>query len=205
MNHLPLNLEKFGFVEREKRNDQTVRNKCGRDFLYYSLHHLAPSRFNPKLNDPVEIDRKKLFGIPVPTWLAWTQVQFMKVPALLKQNNLELRINNIMVRSFLGFIYAILFSEISYEDAIRKIEGNVNKGMVSGVDLALGWQGLVDHVLFVHGYDEENLYVFDTHQIPKLEYEKLTSDYRYYMRLPKVIVKNRWKRFSRVWEVRRVE
>jgi len=43
-NSLPTNLDKFGFVEREKKNGKLVKNRCGRDFLYYTLHYYFPQR-----------------------------------------------------------------------------------------------------------------------------------------------------------------
>ncbi|MEI6490785.1 MAG: hypothetical protein WCO16_03415 [bacterium] len=205
MEHLPLDINKFGFVQREICNGLTVKYKCGRDFLYYALHFLLPSKFNSETNNPQEIDRNHFFGLTVPVWLAWTQLQFYKMPTFLKRLSLELKINDVKVTNFLKFFYAMLFSRISYENALEKIEGNVKNGLVSGVDLALRWQGLEDHVLFVYGYDVENLYVFDTNKVPSLEYEKLTDDERYYMKLPKSVVKKRWKTFSRVWEVYKVD
>ena len=203
MFHLPLDIEKFGFVQREICNGLTVKYKCGRDFLYYALHYLLPSQFNPQLNNPQEIDKNRYFGLTVPVWLAWTQLQFYKMPAFLKRHSLELRINSIRITNSLKFVYAMLFSKITYENAMQKIEDDVTNGLASGVDLALRWQGLEDHVLFVYGYDEENLYVFDTNKVTGLEYEKLTGDNRFYMKLPKSVIKKRWKTFSRVWEVRK--
>lgn len=204
MFHLPLDIEKFGFVQRETCGGLTIKNKCGRDFLYYSLHYLLPLQFNAHSNNPQEIEAKYYFGITVPAWLAWTQLQFYKMPSFLKSHSLELSINDVKITSPLVLAYSMLFSRVTYENAIRKIEDAVKSGLVSGVDLALRWQGLEDHVLFVYGYDEDNLYVFDTHKVPRLEYEKLTTNNRFYMRLPKSVIRKRWKTFSRVWEVHKV-
>ncbi len=74
MEHLPLDIKNFGFVQREICNGITVKYKCGRDFLYYALHFLLPSKFNPETNNPQEIDRNHFFGLTVPVWLAWTQL-----------------------------------------------------------------------------------------------------------------------------------
>ena len=204
MIHLPINLDTFGFVQREKKNGVTVKYKCGRDFLYYALHLLLPSQFNEQLNNPQQIDQKGLFGLAVSPAFAWTQIQFFKLPKLLREEALILQINRKEIHHFFGFLYAILFSRISYDEAVSLIEKSVNENKASGVDIALRFQGLEDHVLFVYGYDEENLYVFDTHKLPMINYEKITSDDRYVMKLSRSEVKKRWKRFSRVWELSKV-
>jgi hypothetical protein len=201
MIHLPIDIEKFGFVQRESSHGRTVTYKCGRDFLYYALHYYAPTKFTPQFNNPLQLEKNENLGFSLPTWLAWTQLQFYTLPVFLRFHSMELRINTHKIKTFWKFVFAILFSRISYESALEKIEDNVRKGLVSGIDVALRWQGLEDHVLFVYGYDEDNLYVFDTHAVSNLEYEKLTTDDRYYMRLPKSVIKKRWKMFSRVWEV----
>lgn len=205
MTHLPINLETFGFVQREKHNGKPVHNKCGRDFLYYALHHLLPQKFNQDLNNPEQIDSKGLFGINIKghwsTVFAWTQLQFYNMPSFLKSLGISLKINNIDISGFWKMVQTLLCSRMKFDEAIRLIQESVDCGKIVGVDIALKYGGLLDHVMFVYGYDEENLYVFDTHQIHSLEYTKLTEDARFYMKLPKAIIQKRWKRWSRVWEV----
>ncbi len=205
MIHLPINLDTFGFVQREKNKGISVRNKCGRDFLYYALHYYAPQQFNQNINNPEQIDSKKLFGVnfkgAYSALFAWTQIQFFKLPMFLKSLGFRLEVNKLKVNNFFKLVYVLLFSRMKYEDGIKMIESRVDTGKVSGVDIALKFGGLLDHVMFVYGYDEENLYVFDTHQLSMLEYEKLTPDNRFYMKLPKVIIQKRWKRWSRVWSI----
>ncbi len=201
MSYLPINLDTFGFVIREKRNGLSVKYKCGRDFLYYALHYYFPKKFNQGCNNPVEIETKRLFGSPVPAYFSWTQIQFYKLPRFLKENSLTLKINKQMIESFSDFVRAILFSRISHDEAVDIIERGVSKGNVVGVDIALRFEGLEDHVLFVYGFDEKDFYVFDTHKVPLLKYEKITDDDRYVMRLSRDEVRKRWKIFSRVWEV----
>ncbi len=201
MKNLPINSDSFGFVRREKYKGRTLKYKCGRDFLYYTLNYYNPLEFNKVLNNPKEIEIKGIFGLTVPTALAWTMFQFNKVPRLLKKHELTLQINDRKIETFFGFIRAMIFSRISYDKAIRLVENNIDNGSVVGVDVALRFQGLEDHIMFVYGYDEDNLYIFDTNKIPKLEYEKITDDEKFIMKLPRNVVKNRWKRFSRVWEV----
>ena len=87
---------------------------------------------------------------------------------------------------------------------IKEIENAVDNGYASGIDISLGLGGLIDHVLFVHGYDVSNFYVFDSHQVSKLEYDKMTNDNRYYMKLPKSIVEQRWSKFGRVWVLKKI-
>lgn len=204
MQTLPTNIDTFAFANREKLNGITAKYKCGRDFLYYALHYYFPSTYNLEQNNPCEIDNKKLFGQSVPAWLAWTQIQFFKVPQLLKKHNLELVINRRKISHYIDFVTAILFSRISHDKAVEKIEENIKNGIVSGVDVALRFGGLEDHIMFVYGFDEENLYVCDTHKVPYLNYEKITDDNRFYMKLSRAEIRARWKRFSRVWEVRKV-
>lgn len=201
---LPINIENIGFVQREKVNGVSVKNKCGRDFLYYSLNYYLPNIFNPIKCSIVEIEKLKLFGLSLPAFLAWTQLQFYKLPRFLKTNNLTLKINNRTINNFFDFVSSILFSRISYSTAIARIEDNIKNGRVSGVDVSLGFLGLLDHVMFVYGYDEESLYVFDTHKVSHLNYEKITNDNRYFMKLSKREVVERWSIFSRVWEVDRL-
>ncbi len=205
MIHLPVNLETLGFVEREKSKGISVRNKCGRDFLYYALHYLFPEKFNPRQNNPVQIDSHNWLGINFKghfsTFCAWTQLQFYKMPAFLRSLGLQLEINQVKVSGFWKLIYALLFSRMEYGEGVKLIEDRVNTGNIVGVDIALKYEGLLDHVMFVYGYDDENLYVFDTHQLPMLEYTKLTKDNRFYMKLPKAAIQKRWKKWSRVWSV----
>jgi hypothetical protein len=200
---LKVPLTSVGFVEREKENGNTLSNKCGRDFLYYCLNFYFPETFNASKNNPREIDRERLFGIPVPAWLAWTQVQFSTLPRFLKTQGLELSINHKKITSYVSFIYATLFSRVSYEDALQTVERAVSENVACAIDIPIGTGGLMllDHVMFVYGYDEENLYVFDTLQVARLEYERMDETVHYY-KLPKKVIKKRWSRFGRVWEVK---
>lgn len=201
---LPVELDKVGFVEREKNNGVTVKNKCGRDFLYYACNYYLPERFNTSSLSPVDIEHQGLFGLSLPAYLAWTQLQFYKLPRFLKENKLSLAINNKNISTFTDFVVAILFSRMPYKKAINTIEHRVNSGYVVGVDVSLGFFGLLDHVMFVYGYDKDNLYVLDTHNVPRLHYERMTEDNRYFMKLSKKEILERWSIFSRVWEVSRL-
>lgn len=201
MTNLPIDLDTFGFVEREKKNGVFVKYKCGRDFIYYALHFLLPSVFNAQSNNPVEIDRDRLFGVSPPFWGAWTQLQFFTMPALLRKHDLQLVINKREINTFTDFFSVILFSKMEYSKAVSVMEQGVSLGHVVGMDIALRFAGLEDHVMFVYGYDETHWYVFDTHEVKGLEYEKITNDARYIMKISREEVQSRWKRFSRVWEV----
>ena len=197
---LPIDLETFDFVEREYANEKLVRNKCGRDFLYYSLHYYFPDKFNRNKNNPILIDEDKIFGFPVNDTFSWLLIQFFKVPALFKKLGLSLSINDKQIKNFASFVFSIINpNKKSAENAITEVENNVDSGFSVGIDVSMGFFGLADHVIFVYGYDKNNLYVFDTHQAPGLEYKKITEDNRYFMKLPKEIIKKRWTRFGRVW------
>ncbi len=204
MINLPTDIKKFGFVEREKKRGKFLKNKCGRDFLYYALHYFYPEDFNPKNNNPEEIDKKKLFGLSISAIFAWTQLQFVYVPKLLKSRYLSLKINNKKINSFIDFFVAIIFSRITYGDAVAKIEQKIREGKVIGLDIAMAFEGLLDHVFFVYGFDENFYYVCDTRKVPLIQYEKVSKDDDvYYMKISKEEVKKRWKKFSRVWEIER--
>lgn len=201
---LPVELNSIGFVQREKNNGAIVKNKCGRDFMYYSLNYYLPRKFNPIDCGIVEIERSNLFGFSLPAFLAWTQLQFYKLPGFLIENDLVLKINSCIINNFFDFFKSILFSRMTYDKAIKIIEHRIENGFVSGIDISLGFFGLLDHVIFVYGYDEENLYIFDTHKVSHLNYEKMTKDNRYFMKLSKKEILERWSTFSRVWEVDRL-
>lgn len=207
MKTLPIDITTFGFVEREYKYGHKVKNKCGRDFLYYVLNFYFPKRFNPNVCGPEEIDRRKLFGIPVPAVLAWTQIQFFRMPKFFNKLGLSVQINNKLIDSFFDFLLVtsvLNFKKYTSDIAIKEVELAIDTGSVVGIDISMGYGGLLDHVLFVYGYDTENLYVFDTHEVDCLEYEKITNDNRYIMKLPKTIVKKRWSRFGRVWIINRL-
>jgi hypothetical protein len=208
---LPINLDKFGFVNREKVKSgnkiQVLKNRCGRDFFYYSLTYYLPETFNKDTLNPIEIENKKLFGTPMPAWLVWTCLPFIKIPKLFNKYGLKIEVNNKPIKSFPSFIFkSILWPErLPADEAISLARNSVDKGIVSGIDVSIALKGLVDHVMFVYGYDDENLYVFDTHQVGGLEYEKITpdDDYRYVMKLPFSVIRKRWYRVNRVWVVKK--
>ena len=180
-----------------------MKNKCGRDFLYFALNFYLPERFNAQSNNPVMIDQKNYFGKPTPWYLAWTGVQFAHVGTFLKELGFTLHINDQRIDSYLDLTKAIILSRKTYPAALSEIEAAINHNTVVGVDLSLGLFGVFDHVIFVYGYDEENLYVFDTHKVAKLEYELMAGELHVY-KLPKSVVQKRWTRFGRVWSVTEV-
>jgi len=205
MIHLPIDIKRFGFVEREKVNGTFLKNRCGRDFLYYALHYYYPEVFNPSCNNPEEIEEKRLFGKSVPAVFAWSQLQFISLPKFLRSKSLSLKISNRQINSFKDFFNAILFSRITYEKAVSKIEVGVREGRVIGIDIAMAFNGLLDHMLFVYGYDDEFYYVCDTRKVPMIQYKKVdkNSDV-YYMKISKEEMRKRWKKFSRIWEIEKI-
>ena len=119
---LPINLDKFGFVEREKKNNKLTKNRCGRDFLYYALHFYYPEEFSPMICGPAEIEKRKMFGMSLPSWLVWTCLPFYKVPRLLMRKGLVLKINHKQINSFLDFSKAIVFPKhLNIDDALKMI------------------------------------------------------------------------------------
>jgi len=204
MKSLPINLNTFGFVEREKKNGKLIIFRCGRDFLYYALAYYKPHTFSPSGLCPQKIERSGVFGLRIPWWMMWSALQFTKVPETLKQNGLYLSINGKKIENYFDFLFAhILPKNISIDQALLNVEESVDRGEVSAIDIGIGMFGLVDHVLFVYGYDDENFFVFDTQKLPMLEYEKQTeeSDNRFIMKLSKEVVRKRWTRWGRVWRI----
>ena len=61
--------------------------------------------------------------------------------------------------------------------------------------------GLLDHVMFVYGYDADNLYIFETTETP-IEYERLPGEFPHIMKLSKYEIRKRWTKFGRLWEVK---
>lgn len=191
-----------GFIEREKDSEgEYIPNKCGRDFLYFALNHYFPTSFNPQALSPEKIDDKKLFGTPVPPSLAWTQIQFSNAPKYLKEQGLQLQINDQKIDGYSDFVRAILFSRKQLDEALQDVTRAVDANIACGIDVSLGMQGLLDHVIFVHGYDEDYLYVVDTHNVPQLGYEQVDPRYPFLFKLSKQVVAERWTAFGRVWKV----
>lgn len=198
---LTRDISQFSFVSRERCRGRAVANKCGRDFLYFALNFYHPTVFNREGFPPEIMDKKKLLGWSVPAWMAWTQLQFLWMPQALKRYGVALVINHTHIGGFMTFVRAILFSRLTVAEALRMVESAVDRNQVTGIDISLGYGGLLDHVLFVYGYDDENLYVFDTHTVSRLEYYPYENHPHVFV-LPKSVVRKRWTRFGRVWCVR---
>jgi len=204
-NSHPINLKTFGFVTREKLGDKTVIYRCGRDFIYYALHFYFPEKYNPFNNSASELENKNKLGLKLPWWLMWSLLQFRKMPKLLESEGLVLNINGREIDSWFQLVLGFTIpSRPSYEEVVRAVEDAIEKGEVVGVDFSIKIGGLVDHILFVYGYDDEHLYLFDTNKIPHLEYEKITDDDRFIMKLSKEELKKRLGPFSRIWKVTKV-
>jgi len=204
MKHLLVDLAAFSFFEREKVKGKTLRNRCGRDFLFYALAFYYPEKFGKDKLTAYDLEHQGYFGISVPSYLAWTQIQFARVPKYFKKLELQLVINDCKIKTFTGFVQAILFSRKSYEQAIIDIEKIVDKNEVAGVDISIGYGGLLDHVLFVYGYDADNFYVFDTIKAP-IKYENISGENSLVLKLSKNEIKKRWTSFGRVWRAARIE
>lgn len=206
--HLPINLSTFGFVEREKINGKKLVFQCWRDFAYYALHYYYPEKFNRENLNPIDIRNKGVFGIKnLPIWLMWTGLSFYKIPKLFSSLKLSLSVNGRQVKSYFNFLLSLLpFKILSFKKIIENVEAAVEEGKVAGLDVNVRLFGLVDHVMFVYGYDEENFYIFDTNSVTGLEYEKITleGDNRFIMKFPKSLIKRKWTIFNRVWIVSKI-
>jgi len=202
---LKRSIESFGFVERERRNGKQLHFKCERDFLYFALNFYFPEEFNASACSPEVIDRERLFGTPVPKYLAWTQVQYFDMPAFLRRRGLVLYINDWKISSYLDLMGAILFSRLSFSDAMKSLEGSIQNNSACAIDIPIEKKKfvLLDHVMFVYGYDDTYVYVFDTLTVPGLAYERVRDDIHYF-RLPKEVIEKNWCLFGRVWRVEKV-
>lgn len=201
---LPIDLQTFGFVTRESEKGIPVPNRCGRDFLYYCLHYYLRETYSPTTLDPKRIEEERVFGWCIPSWLIWTGLSFVKVPALLKKHGLELRINRVAITSWFGFLLATIGRHrLSFEEAVTEVKLAIDQQRVSGIDISIRMKGLIDHVMFVYAYDEDGLCVFDTHFVREAGYQKLTRDNRCIMFLPYREISKRWTGLGRVWTISR--
>lgn len=199
-------IESFGFVERERRNGKQLHFKCQRDFLYFSLNFYYPDTFNASACNPEEIDRTRLFGTPVPKYLAWTQIQYIKMPAFLRKHGLVLYINNWKITSYFDLMSAIVFSRMPLGEAIHSLENAIKNNVACAIDIPIAKKQFVlfDHVMFVYGYDENYVYIFDTLTVPGLAYERVRDDIHYF-RLPRTVIQKNWCLFGRVWRVEKIK
>lgn len=188
MNRLKKDLDSFNFRNRKEGE----KNKCGRDFLYYVLDFYNPGKYKTLESLDSEL------GFKSPFFLAWSLVQFANIGNFLKENRLELSINKKKIKSFTDFFYAISLSQIYFDEAISRVEESIDNNIACGIDISVGFGGLLDHVMFVYGYDDDNLYVLDAKHIKQIGYERL-SDNEFLKKLPKKTITDRWSRFGRFW------
>jgi hypothetical protein len=190
-----ITLANFSFFKREMRKGKVVSNQCGRDFLYYALCYSAPMLVGGI--SAQQISERRVFGLHLPSYLAWTQLQFLRVPALFASHGLKLSINTRAITSWWQFVRGILFSRMTTTQAIEYIQARIRQNRAVGIDISLGMYGLLDHVLFVYGYDSEGFIVFETTKT-KLAYTCLDEE-KGIFHLPYTEIGRRWTRFGRVW------
>jgi hypothetical protein len=175
--------------------------------LYFSLNFYFPDKFNEKAINPVELDKQRLFGQPVQSWLAFTQVQFYKMPRYLQTLGLKLSINNKNINTFYSFVSGNISSgfDVSYENVIASVHQCVDGNIACAIDIPVkrGIFVLQDHVMFVYGYDDDNLYVFDTLTVKNLGYTKVEGEDNLYV-LPKSLIRDNWSHFGRFWKVEKI-
>jgi hypothetical protein len=206
--HLHIDLDRFPFFARERdAKGHVVTNRCGRDFLAFSMAHLRPGVYARYTGLPAF---SKEIGWPVHSSLVWTGLPFWKLPRYLATHNLELRINGARCNTTENLLRCLWFPpKLPYGKAMQMAHQGLRMNRVVGIDVSLGWAGLFNHVMFVWAMDNEEFAVFDTHVTPGLEYAHFdvdqqdgpTREDRFIMRLPFDIVEKRWKRWSRVWEI----
>lgn len=202
---LPIDLKTFGFFHREHHYGREIESRCMRDFLCYSLEYYEPALFGPNSLSPKIIEKKNLFGWKLPENFMWTALHLKNVPFLFSTFGLQLFINKKPISSWWACFSALInpSHHLSADQAIALLEEHVSKGKPSAVDITIQPYWVDDHVMFVFAYDEDNFYLFDTHFVDGIGYEKITehSDGRFIMRLPKAKIKEKWTRWGRVWAV----
>lgn len=190
-----ITLNSFPFFKREKRGGKLVSNQCGRDFLYYACSYLKLGMLNGLSAE--QITQHNIFGLFLHPYLAWTQLQFFRVPGIMARHGLVLSINRHEISSWWQFVCRTLFSRLDFTSAITSVRTAIANNHAVGIDISIGLGGLLDHVLFVYGYDEKGLLVFETTQT-LLQYHCIDKEKGIY-HLPYTEIKKRWTRFGRVW------
>lgn len=168
--------------------------------MYIALNFYDDKKFNNIKNYPVELEKK--FGIRVNPLLSFTMLQFKDLIKFLTKENYNLSINRKSVTSFRDFIKQIIFSKISFHQAIDEIKKSIDNNVACGIDVPIKYKGLLDHVMFVYGYDEDNLFVIDTRKVKYLNYSHWQKQ-QFLFRISLEEIENRWTRFGRVWIVKR--
>jgi len=204
-----VNLDTFPFFARERdKNGKVVRNKCGRDFLAFAYAHQYSGN-----SLALDIHRfERAIGRPTPPELVWTGISFSKLIDYLTQAGLEILINGVLCSTQTDFQKALWWpKKISHTTAMSLAYEALKKNQSVGIDISMGLAGLANHVMFVWAIRDNDFVVFDTHKVPRLEYGHFDADIdgfppnpqRFIMRLPLKTIENRWRRFSRVWVIRR--
>ncbi|MFH1392440.1 MAG: PIN domain-containing protein [bacterium] len=170
----PLDIRSFGFVQREKKNNKIVKNRCLRDFLYYVLHYYFPEVFNPDFINPQTIEDIRLFGFKIPEYLPAGGAQYSGIPKLLRAYKLKLELNGKKIQNKKDFLKYFIFKSISYDNLIKLIKHYLKNDIACGIDIPV--KLLLDHIIFICGIDSENLYLIDTHIAKKVNYKKISKD-----------------------------
>lgn len=189
------------FVSRETSGaGKPIKFRCNRDFIFYALTFYQRNK-NAWPQHPEQLEYKP-FGIKLPFWLMWTMFHVVHTPRILADNKLILFINDHKITSWWSYWPALLWPRpVSFEAVLSEIETAIDHNIALGIDISVALGGLVDHILFVYGYDDGNLYVLDTQQLPMLPYVKVLVGERFLMKLPKSALPERLGRFSRLWNV----
>lgn len=170
-----INFKNFGFVQREKKNNKIVKNRCLRDFLYYTLHYYFPEIFNPDFINPQIIENIRLFGFKIPEYLPAGGAQYSGIAKLLKAYNLKLELNGRLIKSKIDFLNVFLIKRrITYDNLIKIVKKYLKNNITCGIDVPITL--FYDHIMFVCKIDKENIYLIDTHKAKNIKYKKISKD-----------------------------
>lgn len=170
-----INLQNFGFVQREKKNNRIVKNRCLRDFLYYVLHYYFPEVFNPDFITPQVIEDIRLFGFKIPEYLPAGGAQYSGIAKLLRAYKLKLELNGKKIQNKKDFLKYFIFKRgISYDNLIKLIKEYLKNNIACGIDVPI--KLLYDHIIFVYKIDKANIYLIDTHKSSYVNYKKISKN-----------------------------
>lgn len=204
---LPIDLNTFGFVTRERdQKGRIKKNRCGRDALYYVFHYYFPDVFSPGKLNPEKIERERFFGFKIlDNFPAYSGTALNKVPQVLRKFGITTEANGRLLAGGRKFLSTCLFREkrgrLPFVKLKQEIISLLNLGIACVIDLPAPEMGFgMNHVMFIYGIDDGYLYVIDTWKLECFEYEKIgNSESKYLMKFAFKDIVRRWNLGGVLW------
>jgi len=135
------------------------------------LQFFLPKEFGRSCMYEHPYDLEPRLGMMVPSWLAWTCLQFHSTPKFLKQRKLYWHINEKPIESFIDILHVSVFGICTNPlfTFDSEIKTSLNNNEVVGIHFCYEYLRR-SHVMFVAGIDDDYLYVCDTHAIVNLPF-----------------------------------